>query len=219
MEELLKSVYSSQNQLLSAIVKLHVPGGFDCDMTYGRGGFWDLVKRPQHCFDIAPTAPHVVQADSRQLPLPSGSVFSVIFDPPFLCYVRGGRSLSSRGPALRTPDSIMSQRFGGYWAYEELTEHYKATLREAARVLKPKGVFTFKCQDIIHNHRLYCTHANIIQWAAEFSFRLMDLFVLLNHRKILPVRAAKHGQQTQRHARIQHSYFLVFKKKVDNNPA
>ena len=212
MEELLKSVYTSQDQLIAAIIKLHVNDGFECDMTYGRGGFWHAIRRPPHCFDIKPTFDYVVKADSRNLPLVSSSITSTIFDPPFLCYVRGGLSHSKRDDALDTPDSVMSQRFGGYWAYGELAKHYQDTLHEAHRVLKPKGILVIKCQDIIHNHRLYPTHINLVQWA-EKEFTLLDILILVNTRKILPVRAAKHGQQKQRHARIKHSYFLVFRKQ------
>lgn len=210
MEELLRSVYTSQDQIISAIITLYVPNGFDCDMTYGRGGFWRVAARPPHCFDIVPTADHVIKADTCSLPLASGEITSAVFDLPFLCYVSGGRVLNRPNPTS-SPDSIMSQRFGGYWTYEELSEHYKGTLREAKRILKPAGILVVKCQDIIYNHHIRPTHASVIQWAAELSFRLVDLFILVNNHKILPVKAAKHGRQVQRHARIKHSYFLIFR--------
>jgi len=215
MEELLKSVYSSQDQLISAIIKLYVPAGFDCDMTYGRGGFWRTAARPPHCFDILPTAGFVVKADTCKLPLVSCSITSAIFDLPFLCYVSGGRALDRPNPTSK-PDSVMSQRFGGYWSYEELSEHYRGTLREANRILKPAGILAVKCQDIIYNHHIRPTHASIIQWASDLTFRLTDILILINSKKILPVLAAKHGRQRQQHARIQHSYFLIFRKnRVD----
>ena len=103
---------------------------------------------------------------------------------------------------------LMSKRFGGYWTYEELSEHYKSTLDECARVLRPSGVLTFKCQDIVHNHKLQCTHANVIKWAESRGFRLLDLFILAaKHRLPAPNKAGK-----QKHARIFHSYFLVFSR-------
>ena len=100
---------------------------------------------------------------------------------------------------------VMAKRFAGYWKYAELEQHYRHTLREAQRVLKPGGVMVFKCQDIIHNHKMHCTHANVLLWAAAEGFRLVDLFVLpAKHRLPSPNRAG-----TQRHARIFHSYFIV----------
>ena len=213
MEELLKSVYESQDEILNAIVRLHVPDGIECDMTYGNGGFWKTLKKPKHCFDLSPLGAGVKKADSRKLPLPDASLRSAAFDPPFLCYMRDGRSSSKRRKDLaRTSSSIMSNRFGGYWAYPELASHYKETLAEAARVLVKKGFFVIKCQDIIHNHQMFCTHANTIEWAAAQGFRLADLFILTKSHRIA-VRAAKHGRQTQKHARIHHCYFLVFQKR------
>jgi DNA modification methylase len=76
-------------------------------------------------------------------------------------------------------------------------------LIECFRVLKNKGIMVFKCQDIIHNHRLHSTHVNVINWANGF-FRLKDMFILnAKHRMPMP------NQKTQKHARIYHSYFLI----------
>jgi len=75
------------------------------------------------------------------------------------------------------------------------------------RVLKKKGIMVIKCQDIIHNHKMHCTHVNVINWAAGM-FRLKDLFVLpAKHRMPSPNRKG-----VQKHARIFHSYFLVLEK-------
>ena len=103
---------------------------------------------------------------------------------------------------------IMSNRFAGYWKYDELADHYRATLAEAYRVLKHKGILIVKFQDIIHNHKMHCTHANVINWAGHHGFRLLDMFILTaKHRLPAPNR-----QGTQKHSRIFHSYFLVFTK-------
>jgi hypothetical protein len=74
-------------------------------------------------------------------------------------------------------------------------------------VLKKGGKLVFKCQDIIHNHAMHCTHNRVINMAEIEGFRLLDLF-------ILPARSRMPGPQkgTQRHARVWHSYFLVFRK-------
>ena len=70
------------------------------------------------------------------------------------------------------------------------------------------AILVFKCQDIIHNHKMHCTHANVIFWAEIEGFRLADLFVLpAKHRLPSPNRAG-----TQKHARIFHSYFLVLER-------
>lgn len=65
----------------------------------------------------------------------------------------------------------------------------------------------FKCQDIIHNHRMHCTHYNVIKWAECEGFRLVDLFILTAKSRMPGPQKGK-----QRHARVWHSYFLVFEK-------
>jgi hypothetical protein len=54
---------------------------------------------------------------------------------------------------------------------------------------------------------MHATHVNVCNWAEHEGFRLLDLF-------ILPAKSRMPGPQkgTQRHARVFHSYFLVFVK-------
>jgi tRNA G10 N-methylase Trm11 len=197
---MIRSVSDNQEEILTAIRDLHCGGKFDCDVTYGNGVFYKNLKQPTFCFDIEPLHPHVIKADSTQIPLPNESIESIVFDPPFLTYVRAGRKGNG--------NMVMGKRFAGYWRYEELQAHYERTIDEAFRVLKHKGKLIFKCQDIIHNHKMHCTHFNVIDWAMTMGFRLADLFVLVaNHRMPSPNRKGK-----QRHARIFHSYFLVLEK-------
>lgn len=197
---MIRSVYDDQHEILQAIQTLHCPGGFQCDVTFGNGGFWKTLPRPTLCFDVTPLQAGVQQASSDHLPLDPESLDNLVFDPPFLTYVTGGRGHKDGVVA-------MTARFGGYYRYSELEDHYVGTISEAFRVLRKNGVLVVKCQDIIHNHRMHCTHANTIQWAANEGFRLLDLFILV-------AKSRMPGPQkgTQRHARVWHSYFLVFRK-------
>jgi len=195
-----RSLYESQDEILEAIRALHVPEGFEADLTFGNGGFWRTQPRPRLCFDATPLAAGVVEADSRLLPLEPSSIGSAVFDPPFLTYVRGGREHKDGKVA-------MTARFGGYWSLSELEDHYRETISECWRVLRPGGVLVFKCQDIVHNHRLEAVHAHVLMMADAEGFDLLDLFVLAaRHRMPGPQKG------TQRHARVFHSYFLVFRK-------
>lgn len=195
-----RSVYTDQDELLSLSFALHGIDRVGVDFTYGNGKFYSSLPPPVHKFDLDPQSEDVVRACSTNVPLPSRSQSSAVFDPPFLTYVRDGRNGNG--------DMLMSRRFGGYWTYGELEKHYRGTLAEANRVLQRDGVLVFKCQDIVHNHRLHCTHANVIEWAKEYGFRLLDLYILAaTHRLPRPNRAGK-----QKHARIFHSYFLFFVK-------
>lgn len=196
----IRSYYESQESILDGIQKLYCPDGFECDMTYGNGAFWKKRSQPRLKYDIDPQKPGVVKACSMMLPVDDASLKNCVFDPPFMTYVKNGRQHKDRGVSL-------TARFGGYYRYEELEEHYRGTISEAWRVLEPGGFLVFKCQDIIHNHKMHCTHFKVMLMADLEGFRLKDLFVLgAKHRMPGPQK----GQQ--RHARIYHSYFLVFEK-------
>jgi hypothetical protein len=197
---LVKSISHSQREILDSIQRLHVPDGFECDATYGNGSFWNGVDRPRLCYDINPLFPFVAQADSQCLPVEAGSLGSLVFDPPFLTYIREQRDGNGK--------MALARRFSGYWRYDELQEHYLHSISEAYRVLRKSGVMVFKCQDIVHNHKFHCTHAMVITMAEAEGFRLADLYILLaTHRMPSPNRLG-----TQKHGRIFHSYFLVLKK-------
>ena len=196
-----KSLEFDQSIILQSILTLCKLDRFQADISYGNGQFYKKnIEVPEYIFDKDGTLPNVTEACSTDLPLGTGSLDSLVFDPPFLTYVRSAREGNG--------SMVMAKRFSGYWRYDELELHYRDTLKEASRVLMKKGIMVFKCQDIIHNHKMHCTHVNIINWAAEFGFRLKDLFVLgAKHRMPSPNRKG-----VQKHARVYHSYFLVLEK-------
>jgi len=193
----IKSVYYSQDDILLAINELHLETWFQVDLTFGNGSFWKNIKRPELCMDICPLDDSVIENNSAHIKLEKETVSSVVFDPPFLTYVKK--------PVRGESKWVMGKRFGGYWAYAELENHYKKTIAECYRVLKKKGILVFKCQDIIHNHKIHPTHINIVNWAE--GFRLKDLFILAAKNRMPGPQKGK-----QRHARIFHSYFLVLEK-------
>ena len=195
----LRSVSYDQIEILKSIMTLCKIDRFCADVTYGNGGFYKDIPKPGYRFDLDGDLDGVTQADSTALPLGGESISSLVFDPPFLTYVRAAREGNG--------NMVMAKRFAGYWRYDELESHYIGTIKEAHRVLKKKGIMVIKCQDIIHNHKMHCTHVNVINWAAGM-FRLKDLFVLpAKHRMPSPNRKG-----VQKHARVFHSYFLVLER-------
>lgn len=199
--QIIKSLCFDQHEILRNIMLLHNNNQvFECDLTYGNGSFYKNIEKPKYCLDIEPLDENVIQSCSTKTPIESDSIKSVVFDPPFLTYIRAAREGNGK--------MVMAGRFSGYWKYDELEKHYKDTLKEMQRILCKKGIVVFKCQDIIHNHKIHCTHANVINWASDCNFRLKDLFILgANHRMPSPNRKGK-----QKHARVFHSYFLVLVK-------
>lgn len=200
---MIKSVSDNQNEILGNILTLTNRSSFDADISYGNGNFYRHISKPSLRYDIDPQSSDVIQACSTSLPLVDCSLSSVVFDPPFLTYVRNGRSGNG--------DMVMSKRYGGYWRYDELEKHYKETITEVHRILQPKGIFVFKCQDIIHNHKMHSTHINVVNWC-ENKFRLKDMFILTaKHRMNVPQQSGV-AKRVQKHARMFHSYFLVLEK-------
>lgn len=198
---MIKSISYDQREIIANILQLCDLENFHADLTYGNGGFYKNLPKPTYYFDIDHQSDDVVKANSTDIPLPDCSLKSIMFDPPFLTYVK----------SCREHGSIMSGRFGGYWTYQELTDHYVETIIESHRLLEKKGILVIKCQDIVHNHKLHPTHINIVNWA-EGLFRLKDMFILAaKHRMAIPPTEG-HAKKVQRHARIHHSYFMVFEK-------
>jgi len=197
-----KSISYDQREIIDNIKALCGIDAIDCDLTYGNGAFYKGDTPPDHRFDLDDSLENLTSVcSSTATPLADSSISSAMFDPPFLTYVRGTRTGNG--------NMVMAKRFAGYWRYDELESHYRDTLKEASRILANKGIMIFKCQDIIHNHKMHCTHANVIQWGAEHGFRLKDLFIL-NAKSRMP---SPNRKGTQKHARIFHCYFMVLELK------
>jgi hypothetical protein len=200
---MIRSVYYDQTEILKSIMQLCNIEVFCADVTYGNGKFYPGIPEPKLKFDISPQVEGVIECSSDNLPLADNQIKSLVFDPPFLTYVRAAREGNG--------NMIMAKRFGGYWRYDELENHYRNTLIEAYRVLEKKGIMIFKCQDIIHNHKMHCTHLNIMEWSKGL-FRLKDLFVLPAKSRMPIPQQEGTKKKTQKHARIFHSYFMVLEK-------
>tara|TARA_R110000772_G_scaffold157499_3_gene268681 strand:+ start:983 stop:1591 length:609 start_codon:yes stop_codon:yes gene_type:complete len=201
---MIRSVYYDQIEILKSIMELCGIERFCVDASYGNGKFYDndTIREPKHAFDIDPQT-IAKQGCSTNLPLAKESVNSFVFDPPFLTYIRAAREGNG--------NMIMAKRFGGYWRYDELEKHYRETLTEAHRVLDKKGIMVFKCQDIIHNHKMHCTHMNVMEWSKGL-FRLKDLFILPAKSRMAIPQQKGTKKKVQKHARIFHSYFMVLEK-------
>ena len=199
---MIRSVYYNQTDILRSIMALNRIDQFEADISYGNGVFYKNIQEPIFKCDISPQVDGVIECSSSNLYwCETGQLTSIVFDPPFLTYIK----------AAREHNSIMAKRFGGYWRYDELEKHYKETITEVYRALKKKGLFIFKCQDIIHNHKMHCTHVNVINWC-DGLFRLKDLFILpAKQRMGIPEKTGE-KKRIQKHARVFHSYFLVLER-------
>jgi len=190
--EKVRSLSFDEREIIRWIMLLHNDGQpFDLDPTYSTGRFWEGLPEPRLKMDIAPQAPGVIQADARALPLESGNVGSIMFDPPFVV-----------APSARP--GIIRERFSCYLNVPALWAFYRGALVEFWRVLRPGGVVAFKCQDTVSGGINYMTHAAVIAMAQEIGYYVKDLFILARRNVLWSPNMAN-----QQHARKTHSYFIV----------
>lgn len=192
--DLWRSFYYEQDDILKAIQAMHAAGPFDADVTFGFGGFYvGAIERPRLVFDIEPKKQGVISADAGRLPLSSGSLGSIVLDPPFLAG-------SSKG------QSIMA-RYGKLESIRALVTSYGRLIAEAGRVLRRGGILVIKCQDITHGRDNFPILPSIYKAAIGAGFMPLDLFLLLAKN-----RPTNHNMISQQHARKFHSYFVVVRR-------
>jgi len=194
------------------ILELHVrPGSVVCDVTYGKGVFWRKVPRDLYevwASDIS------TGVDCRSLPYVAGSAECIVFGPPYM-HLSGGTA--HKGHQEYEPNYKNNERYASLRNAKErstkkyhdaVLELYFEAAEEARRVLRPGGVYIVKCQDEVCAGRQRLAHVEIINRLAGMGFEADDLFVV--------VRKGRPGvsrMKRQLHARKNHSYFLVFRKK------
>ena len=192
-DDIIKSVSYDQEEIIRNIMQLYCPNkSIDVDPTFSKGVFYQNLPKPKYVYDLHPQSAEVIQSDCRHLPHEDESVTSIMFDPPF----QGGGA----------PNGIMKVRFGYYKSIPDLWNMYRESLKEFHRILKPKGVLIFKCQDAIESGKQYLSHIEIINYALSLGFYPKDIFILVAKNRLIRFK-------TQQHARKYHSYFLVFIKQ------
>ena len=191
------------SELFPEIMGLYVPqGSIVADVTYGNGVFWKSI--PSGAYELKATDLSS-GVDCRKLPHAEGSVDCVVFDPPYM-HTPGGTAHNGH------------QNFETYYRnngttnsskkyHEAVLDLYVQGSREAYRVLKPKGILIVKCQDEVCANKQRLTHVEIINELTAMGYVAEDLFVIVRRNKPGVSRIL-----TQRHARKNHSYFLVFRK-------
>ena len=194
--------------IFPCILNLHVaPRAIIADVTYGKGVFWRKVDTS--CYTLLPTD-IATGVDCRALPYDEESIDCVVLDPPYMegFYRENPRNLAGRGSY-----SAFRSSYSNGTEYPEpkyqaaVTALYVDAGHEAVRVLRKGGVFIVKCQDAVCANRQHLTHVEIINAYAAIGFYTKDLFILVRNNRPAVSRLIK-----QRHARKNHSYFLVLVK-------
>lgn len=205
----------NNDEIFPSILDLYVSAGETiADVTYGQGVFWrdvDLSKyriirsdiekkqiKHHYCLDLL--------TDSRNLPYKSNSLGAVVFDPPYM-HTPGGTAHVNHQNYEEYYGNNSANKSNENKYHDAVLELYFLSGKEAFRVLKPKGIYIVKCQDEVCAGKQRLTHVEIINEFANYGFVIEDLFVLVRNGKPGVSRLLK-----QKHARKNHSYFLVFIK-------
>lgn len=196
-------------EIFPQILELHVPdGAIIADVTWGKGVFWknvDLERYQVLGTDISDGV------DCRNTPYHDSSLDCVVFDPPYMeGFFRnnGQRAGSGSHAAIRENYSNGDEvPESGKKYHAAVRDLYERGCSEAFRILKPGGILIVKCMDEVSANKQWLTHVEVINHCEALGFYSKDLFVVIRQNKPSVSRLIK-----QRHARKNHSYFLIFVK-------
>ena len=196
-------------RVFADILRLHVPHGSKiADVTYGKGAFWKEVDPTRYTLLGSDLKTGV---DCRKLPYKTGSIDSVVLDPPYMegFFRQSVDQLAGCGShaSFREHYASSATTTSGPRYHAAVLSLYIEAATEACRVLRNGGVLIVKCQDEVSANRQHLTHVEIINEYAAIGFHAKDLFVLVRTNRPGVSRMKK-----QIHARKNHSYFLVFVK-------
>lgn len=197
--------FGDNDAVFPEILRLYAKRGFViADTTWGRGVFWKRVDKTT--YDLRATDLKT-GVDARSLPYFDGEMDMVVFDPP---YMRDGGTTYE---GIHGFEKGYANNQSAPAGHTGLLDLYAQAAKEAHRVLKPKGIYVVKCQDEVYACRQKLTHVEIIAKLEELGFEPEDLFVVVGKKQPGISRLVK-----QQHARKNHSYFLVHRKRVDKAP-
>lgn len=192
------------------ILRLYVsPGAEGCDVTYGKGCFWTDESR-SHVGELRATDIKMGVCLSS-LPYEDESQDFHVLDPPYMC----GFFRPKASQKAQANHSDFSSRYGhcgtgykGKFYHAAVEEIYSDGIREAARVLRKGGIQITKVQDEVSSHKQHLTHCHVVSEGEKSGLEVVDLFVVVRNDK-------PHGRRikNQEHARKNHSFFVVFKKR------
>ena len=208
------SAYVAGNaEVFPLILDLHVPkNSVIADVTWGKGVFWRNV--PDELYKVKATD-IATGVDCRNLPYEDGSIDCVVLDPPYMegFYRKNSGAKAGSGThsafrdAYSNGDEVSEKHKGTQKWHGAVTDMYFEAGREAHRVLRDRGVLITKCQDEVSANRQWLTHVEIINEYESSGFYTKDLFIVVR-----PNRPGVSRLIHQKHARKNHSYFLVFVK-------
>lgn len=205
---LIFSAHQGRNsEVFPQILKLYVPtGSVIADVTYGKGAFWKDVRTREYKYKLLKSdIAHGV--DCRMLPYKDSSIDCVVLDPPYM-HTPGGTAHHGHQNFEQYYRNNGTSNNGNKKYHEAVLDLYFQAAKEAKRVLRDGGLLIVKCQDEVCANKQRLTHVEIINECNTYGYITEDCFVLVRENFPGVSRVVK-----QRHARKNHSYFLVLRLK------
>lgn len=191
------SVQDSDEAALLQILRLYLPRKktFDCDLTFGKGGFYTHIPRPKFCFDENPDETLGVSKLNETSNITPGRFNSVVIDLP--AEVNANKNSEEAFQTL-----------------EDLYETYVEMIELAYRMLKKGGILVFKASEIVirqselswTNHLWISDHA--INTATALDFELLDEILVVKDENY----KLSQGTLSEKYTTKHFGEFLVFKK-------
>lgn len=185
----LLTVSEKEDVILQSILHLYCDDAdtFDCDLTFGNGGFYKYIPRPQACFDKFPKFDYVLDLDlvNHSLPLYN----SVVCDLPHYIDEKSQES---------------PERFA---SLKDAYHHHSRMIGIANNILKPNGILVYKTTDFVVNGRQEWISDYAIKEARALGLELIDKFILVNTKRLM----RRHSNQA--FATKNHAFFFVFRKR------
>lgn len=206
----IRSVSMNQFEIMSNIMKLYMDNKpFDADITYSSGGFYGKhgdydMPQPLRKFDVYPQTEDTERIEMwGNIPLPDGSVNSIMFDPPFVISPKDAPSVKEDKDGA----NLTFKRFWSYYPVAQLFDSYYHWMEEINRVLADDGIAVVKCQKTISGSKQLNTPEWLWLCAESLGLDMMDDFSLVAKNRIHSGKVKK-----QMHSRRFESHFLVFRK-------
>ena len=168
------------------------------DATYNRGRIWKGSTRSVVSMDIDPKYSPMIVGDNRQMCLPDAAFGVVVYDPPHVG--PQGRDKSNKRFDEDFGATVACGKEHG-WALNYL---YPPFLKEAKRVLKPRGLLFAKITDMVNCHRSQWAHNDFMRMAAEAGFTVCDLIIKVRTGPMISTK-----WKTAHHARKRHCFWII----------
>ena len=222
------SAYVDNNDsIFKNILDLFVPPKSKiADVTFEKGVFWNKVDITK--YELYPTDLYLKSEtlnkfknlnpcsgiDCRNLPYEDNSFDCIVLDPPYMESFYRNNKNHMGGTGSHNAFRMAYSSGNGYETsstakyHDTVTEMYVNAGVEAYRVLKEKGILIVKCQDEVCSNKQRLTHVEIISAYESMGFYTKDMFIVVRNNKPVISRVIQ-----QKHARKNHSYFIIFCKQ------